>query len=93
MKKIFCDVCGDEFDYETDELLKAFHQPLTLGNVDVSLADKKLVVKMVGVNNRAIEYDVSVSIKARNENGGHVDTCGACRWAILDKLDKRPREG
>lgn len=81
MKKIFCDVCGDEFAYgKTPDLAR-----VTAGVYDVDVQ---------GCNGK-LTFTVEVDISHRQEPGvsTHVDVCNDCQWHILDKLDNRPRVG
>jgi hypothetical protein len=76
MKKVFCDCCGDEMDYK-DYLLAAINKTKT--------------VTMVGADNVKLVYQVKIVVDPSREDGQHIDTCGACVWAMLGKLDTRPR--
>lgn len=75
VKKIFCDVCGDEMDYaKVAEHLKA--QPV--------------LVNVKGCGNKTLKFEVAVRVQPVDvPNGEHVDICGSCRAYLLDRLDVR----
>lgn len=78
MKRIFCDCCDKEMDYNTDQ-----PNPFTSGGVGVSMG--KTPPKWTGLE---VKIDVRMKNGTTNQNGvrEHMDVCHACRWAAVDLI-------
>lgn len=75
MKKIFCDLCGNEMNYaEMPKYLKE--------------GDYLSVTTTDGIK---LDVSVCVGFEIDNvPNGVHIDVCHNCRASLLDRLDIRP---
>ena len=78
MKKIFCDVCGNEMDYPGGS-----NQPIQ------HLFGKDSEISVVGQGNKPYHFKLHVKLDV---DGTHVDVCADCRLFLLNKLDPRTVE-
>lgn len=72
MKKIFCDICGNEFEY--DDKTK-----LTTGGHDFT----RIIVSM-GKEQVQLNIDIRIVVP---KGGQHKDICSPCRWEAIALLN------
>lgn len=77
MKKVFCDICGEEMDYAT---------------MPNFIRGKQEQVTVLSVNHEKINVSLCVKVdEAYDKNGSHTDVCTDCRMSALSMLNKRPK--
>lgn len=98
MKRIFCDVCGDEFHY-TDKAVKQTNAQQTL-LFNTTFCNKPVVVSariVMEAKMRTAKESIRSNFPGRSYSSQalaqsfdyehtHADICGKCRWIALDQL-------
>lgn len=87
-KKIFCDSCGDEFDYKSILVESANHNPREVKRGRFVSGARPIAVEVI-ISVRPLE-PTEKEHGYRHMNEEHFDLCGKCRWDLVDTQDPRP---
>jgi hypothetical protein len=85
MKKIFCDCCGKEFQYNEETAVTSGVEQET----QIQMIGSKLMQK------RNMDFSINIQlhpVKGQLGNGDHIDICADCRWRAVNSLDHRPKD-